>query len=324
MSPFRYTAIAAMLLAWQHSLAAAQTAPKPAVPQVQSGRIVWWKDFAPARNVGVEDVWIWLPASYDTLPARRYPVLYMHDAENIFDRRLSNFDKEWRIDEAITRLAAQGDLREWIVVGLRSPKNRYQTMFPQKLMAYLPASYRARVEGIDFPGIEANRPLRGDAYVAMIATDLKTRVDGELRTLTGPADTAIMGSSMGGLASLYAIAEFPSIFGQAAGLSIHLPLAAPEGGAPQQRAREVAEAFGAYLATARLDPAQNRVYIDHGTATLDSFYPPYVTAFDAMMAARGWAARNYVSRMFTGAEHEENAWAQRVDIPLAFLDRADP
>ena len=86
MSPFRYTAIAAMLLAWQHSLAAAQTAPKPAVPQVQSGRIVWWKDFAPARNVGVEDVWIWLPASYDTLPARRYPVLYMHDAENIFDR----------------------------------------------------------------------------------------------------------------------------------------------------------------------------------------------------------------------------------------------
>ena len=82
--------------------------------------------------------------------------------------------------------------------------------------------------------------------------------------------------------------------------------------------------LGAYLAAARLDPAQNRVYIDHGTATLDSFYPPYITAFDAMMAARGWAARNYVSRMFTGAEHEENAWAQRVDIPLAFLDRADP
>lgn len=89
--------------------AAAQESGKPAVPEVSAGSIVWWPDFAPAEAVGVSDIWIWLPESYAAEPERRYPVLYMHDAENIFDRRLSNFDKEWGLDEAITRLARSRD-----------------------------------------------------------------------------------------------------------------------------------------------------------------------------------------------------------------------
>lgn len=297
---------------------------KPAVPEVSSGRIVWWSGFAPAAAVGVEDVWVWLPPAYDREPRRRFPVLYMHDAENAFDRRLSNFDKEWRVDETVARMAGAGDLREWIVVGLRSPTDRYQTLFPQKLLEHLPEDYRARVTGIDLPGIERGRTFRGDAYVAMLAGPLKARVDGEFRTLRGAQDTAVMGASMGGLISLYAIAEYPEVFGQAAGVSAHLPLANPEGGDATTRAAQVAEAFAAYFAGTRLDPARNRIYVDHGTATLDASYPPYAAAFDAMMAKHGWNADSYQSRAFFGAEHEENAWAQRLDIPLAFLDRKDP
>ena len=129
---------------------------------------------------------------------------------------------------------------------------------------------------------------------------------------------------MGGLMSLYVIAEYPEIFGQAAGISTHLPLTNPEGGDPEARAAQVAEAFRQYLSQSRIDPAKNRIYIDHGTATLDEYYPPYFKAFDAMMTDLGWKLPNFESRAFYGAEHEENAWAQRVDIPLGFLDASDP
>lgn len=315
--------LAALALSAPVALKAGET-PKPDVPQPSSGQIVWWSDFAPAREVGVSDIWIWLPPGYSSRTRQRFPVLYMHDAENIFDRRLSNFDKEWGIDEAITRLSARGDLREWIVVGLRSPKDRYQTLFPQKLMAHLPEEYRKSVLAIDFPGISSGPPLRGDRYAAMVATDLKRRVDATFRTLKGPEDTAVMGSSMGGLMSLYLIAEYPEVFGQAAGLSTHLPLANPEGGEAEERAEQVARAFAAYFAATRMDPARNRIYVDHGTATLDAFYPPYFKRFDPMMAELGWSGSSFESRSFFGTEHEENAWAQRVDIPLGFLDRKDP
>ena len=325
MSPFfRLLAPALAAVLTQQVAAQPPEAEKPAVPEASAGEIVWWNDFAPAAQVGVRDVWIWFPPGYAEQSDRRFPVIYMHDAENIFDRRLSNFDKEWAVDEAIVRMSGRGDLREWIVVGLRSPVDRYQTLFPQKLFELLPQDQRAMVSGIALGGIEAGKPLRGDAYAAMLAVDLKRRVDREFRTLSGPQDTAVMGSSMGGLMSLYLIAEYPQVFGQAAGLSTHLPLSGPEAGDPEQRAAEVAEAFRQYLTASEIDPARNRIYIDHGTATLDAFYPPYFKAFDVMMADLGWTSQAYESRAFFGMEHEENAWAQRLDIPLSFLDAQDP
>ena len=325
MSPwFRLSLAAALIASMPLGEAAAQEAEKPQVPEVIAGEIVWWPDFAPAEAVGVDDVWIWLPPSYGRDPQRRYPVLYMHDGQNIFDRRLTNYDKEWGIDEAVTRMAARGDLREWIVVGLRSPKDRYQALFPQKLFDHLPPAQQAGVTGISLGDIESGKPLRGDDYAELVARHLKARVDAEFRTLAGPGDTAVMGSSMGGLMSLYLIAEYPEVFGQAAGLSTHLPLSDPEGGDADQRAREIAAAFRVHLSGSRIDPARNRIYIDHGTATLDAYYPPYFAEFDAMMAEIGWSLPPYESRAFFGAEHEENAWAQRVDIPLAFLDASDP
>ena len=325
MSPlFRVLLVPFALLLSFSAQAAAKETSKPAVPEVSAGQIVWWDDFKPAQDVGVSDVWVWLPERYETDTQRQFPVLYMHDAENIFDPRLSNFDKEWRVDETITRLARQGDLREWIVVGLRSPKDRYQALFPQRLLEYLPEYQQQLVTGIEWEGIGTAKPLRGDQYAAMVAKDLKAKVDGEFRTLVGPEDTAVMGSSMGGLMSIYLIAEYPDVFGQAAGLSTHLPLSDPEGGEPAQRALEVAEAFGAYLSDSKLDAAFNRIYVDYGTATLDAYYPPYFKALEKNFAQNGWISPQFESRAFFGAEHEENAWAQRLDIPLIFLDRKDP
>ena len=158
----------------------------------------------------------------------------------------------------------------------------------------------------------------------MVGT-VKARVDREFRTLEGPEDTAVMGSSMGGLMAFYAMAEYPGVFGQAAAVSMHIPLAGVERGEDHSKwAAESTDAFRRYIATSGMKPGRNRLYVDHGTATLDQAYAPYSKLFIPMLEAAGWTGSNVMFRTYAGAEHNETAWAQRVDIPLAFLDRKDP
>lgn len=288
----------------------------PARAQVTGGRIVTLDAF-PSRHVAARKVLVWLPTAYDARRSARFPVIYMHDGQNLFDGK-SAFAGEWGVDEAITRMAARGDLRDTIVVGIVNTAARFSEYFPQKVAAHLPEAYRAAVLEM------AGGALRGDAYLRFIVEELKPAIDRRFRTLTGAADTSVMGSSMGGLISLYAIGEYPRVFGQAACLSIHLPLAAPM--APYSRPPEgpeaVARALRAWLAGSAFDPTRNRVYLDHGTMTLDAAYPPFVKAVDAMLPTLGWVpGRTFELRSFTGTEHNERAWRERIDIPLAFLDR---
>ncbi|WP_260482801.1 alpha/beta hydrolase [Sphingomicrobium flavum] len=306
--------------------------PPPMVPPtamgdadvaISEGRILFL-DVGPTPWGEQLETWVWLPPSYGQDESRRFPVLYMHDGQNLFDAALTNYNKEWQMDEAISRMAANGDLREWIVVGLRSPKERYLALFPEKLVDHMPPARVAALAGVtNFTEVRRDM-LRGDQYLVHLTQRLKPRVDELFRTLAGADDTAVMGSSMGGLMSLYAIAEYPDVFGQAAAVSIHYPLGAPDIEDVDANVADTTAAWEKYLATTKLDPAKNRIYMDHGTATLDQYYPPYADAFDAMMAKHGWDRSNYMSRRYTGAEHDERAWAERVDIPLAFLDRKDP
>lgn len=321
---FKFWTGAALALAIPGTAASARDRSELGPPEVSAGKIEAGPLASSVHLAQLPRVWVWLPDGYSADTAARFPVLYMHDAENLFDRRHSNFGKEWQVDETTTRLAARGDLREWIVVGIESPRERYATFFPQKVWDFLPEDFRLQVIQGDFGGTDRPRVLMADAYLAFMVTELKPAIDARYRTLTGARDTAVMGASMGGLISLYAMAEYPQVFGQAAGLSPHLPMGGVEAPDMEARPAAVAAAFDAYLATTALDPAAGRVYLDHGTGTLDAFYPPFFKAFDAMMAQRGWALPHYESRSFFGAEHEENAWAQRLDIPLAFLDQDDP
>jgi enterochelin esterase-like enzyme len=308
-------------------LAAVLLAP-PALAQptapvtVAAGRVVTVPDF-PSKQIDPLTIWVWLPADYDRDATKAFPVIYMHDGQNLFDKKLAGYGQEWQMDEAVSRMAAAGQLRSHIIVGIASPKARYATLFPEKLLAHLPPAFQARVRGIDL-GPEKGAPvLMGDAYLKFLTGELKQWVDGRFRTLGDRANTSVMGSSMGGLISLYAMGEYPEVFGQAAAVSMHLPLADPN--IPEAErvvaAQAVADAFAKWLATTKLDPELHRLYRDHGTATLDEFYPPYAAAFDTMMAARGWRWPNYEARAFTGTAHNETAWAERVDIPLLFLDR---
>jgi enterochelin esterase-like enzyme len=315
----------ALLAALALLLAAPAMAADPThmMPKPSEGRVVAW----PALDGGAAGpmtVWVWLPPGYDKAKGKKFPVLYMHDGQNLFDKALTAYDQEWQMDEAIPRLVRQGDLRSWIVVGVQSPKARYRALFPQKIFPLLPADFQKRVMDVDIG--EPRTELAGDAYLKFMVETVKPRVDREFRTLKGPEDTAVMGSSMGGLMAFYAMAEYPEVFGQAAAVSMHVGLAmSSEKGVDHGKvAADAAEAFRRYLATSAMRPGRNRLYIDHGTGTLDGSYAAYSSVLIPALEAAGWQRPDFSFRTFAGAEHNETAWAQRVDIPLAFLDRKDP
>jgi predicted NAD-dependent protein-ADP-ribosyltransferase YbiA (DUF1768 family) len=119
-----------------------------------------------------------------------------------------------------------------------------------------------------------------------------------------------MGSSAGALISLYAISEYPQVFGGAGSVSGHYPLG--EG--------MLVDAFRCKLP----DPRCHKLYFDFGTETLDKSYEPYQWQLDAAVAARGYTRGcNWLTCRFAGAEHSERAWRARVDIPLEFFLRKD-
>jgi enterochelin esterase-like enzyme len=271
-----------------------------APPLNATGNTESWQRM-PSRYVDARDVDVWLPPGYDKAPDKRYPVLYMHDGQNLFDPALSYTGVDWDIDGAMTRLIEAGEIREAIVVGIWNTPSRFAEYMPK-------APVRTGTVGSGIIGrpMGRTRDLRSDDYLRFLVEELKPFVDAHYRTLPGRDDTAVMGSSMGGLISLYAAARYPQVFGGVGAVSTHFPAC---GGC-------VIDWFGAHLP----DPQTHRLYFDHGTATLDAKYPRYQAKMDAVLRAGGYReADHWITRRFEGAEHNEAAWRARVEIPLRFL-----
>jgi predicted alpha/beta superfamily hydrolase len=254
----------------------------------------------PSRRVLPRNVDVWLPPGYERGKRARFPVLYMHDGQNLFDPRASFGGVDWGVDEAVTRLVEQGVLRECIVVGVWNTERRFAEYMPRKAV---PFSNTKDLKGV--PVATADE-IVSDEYLKFLVYELKPFIDSRYRTLRGPADTFIMGSSMGGLVSAYAVCEYPRVFGGAACVSTHWP--AGEG------------AMVDYLKTRLPDPRTHKFYFDFGTETLDAGYEPYQRRVDEIMLRAGYAeGSNWVTRKFEGEEHSEKSWRKRVDIPLVFF-----
>jgi predicted alpha/beta superfamily hydrolase len=265
-----------------------------------TGTVEGYQDF-PSAHVAARTVDVWLPPGYAAHPHQRYPVLYMHDGQNLFDPALSYIGVDWGVDEAMTRLIAEGRAREAIVVGIWNTPLRLQEYMPRK-----PVAGDALAIGVEGMGDLPAASIVSDQYLAFLVNELKPFIDATYRTRAGRGDTFVMGSSMGGLISLYAAAEYPRVFGGVGAVSTHWPIGNGV----------VVDWLGTHLP----DPRSHRLYYDFGTATLDAQYEPYQRRMDAMMRAGGYSeGRNWVTRKFEGAEHSERAWQKRVDVPLVFL-----
>jgi predicted alpha/beta superfamily hydrolase len=255
---------------------------------------------------------IWLPPGYDASD-QRYPVLYMHDGHNLFDVKNSNFNKIWAADAAMLAAAATGKVELHIIVGIWAPgADRYRHYLPRSAYDVAPAAVKAQMDAA------AGGEVVSDRYLAWIAGPLKSWVDASFRTRSGRDETAIVGSSMGGLMSCYALLERPDIFGKAGCISSHWPAVDPR--RVQGESEAVKALWDGWFAARLGQPDGRRVWLDHGTATLDQFYAPYQQVVDARFAAAGWQrGRNWESRVYEGAEHEENAWAARLPEIFGWL-----
>lgn len=254
-----------------------------------------------SKYVDFRNLDICFPPGYEYEGGRSYPVLYMHDGQNLFDNPASFGGESWRIDLAMRRLIEAGKIRSAIVVGVWNSAFRWRDYMPQK-------PYQS-------PALEKYHPLYlekaggppvSDWYLKFLVDELKPFVDGRYPTLPDQPNTFVMGSSMGGLISLYAISEYPRVFGGAGCLSTHWPA----GG------NELVDEMALHLP----DPSNHRLYFDFGTETLDSEYEPLQRRMDEHLRKAGYIEnKNWLTRKFEGAEHSERSWRERVHIPLEFL-----
>lgn len=265
--------------------------------------------FVDARNVDV-----WLPDGYSA--KKKYAVLYMHDGQMLFDASTTWNKQEWEVDETIGRLLKNGKIKDVIVVGVwNNGEKRRMEYAPQKAFNYLSPQDKIKLAAEVDPNTK--KPLFGellaDNYLRFLVQELKPYIDKNFSTKKDRDNTFVAGSSMGGLISMYAISEYPEIFGGAACLSTHWV------GLFRADNNPIPAAIMAYMRDKLPAPKNHKIYFDYGTATLDALYPPFQAQVDEIMRKKGFTETNWTTRAFAGEDHSEKAWAKRFEIPLMFL-----
>lgn len=291
----------------------AQTAPSPPLQKPVAGRIERL-DNVTSKLVEPRLVDVWLPANYDG--KRRFAVLYMHDGQMLFDSTTTWNHQAWNVDDVMTRLQQAGQLQDVIVVGVwNAGPRRHPNYFPQRPFEQLTTAQRDTVQQqLRQAGrVQDSFQPNSDAYLRYLVTELKPLIDRKYRVYTDRAHTFVAGSSMGGLISMYALCEYPQVFGGAACLSTHWP------GTFTLRNNPMPEAFIGYLRTHLPDPRTHRLYFDCGDQTLDALYPAIQRQVDAVVQQRGYTPRTWQTRYVPGANHSEQAWNRRLADPLRLL-----
>jgi predicted alpha/beta superfamily hydrolase len=240
------------------------------------GKVEYHKEvFSPILN-NKRDIVVWLPIGYNPQknPNKNYPVLYMHDGQNIMDPKTAYVGKDWRVDETVMKLIKQKKIKEIIVVGI------YNT--PDRLDEY-------------------SWSEKGQNYLKFIVNELKPFIDSAYKTLSDKDNTAIMGSSMGGLISFYAGWHYPDVFSMAGCLSSSFYYN------NDRSIKQVEEYDG---------PKKHvKFYIDHGEDGNVRGQRMFVE-----LSKKGYVIGQDIDYCYApGAEHNEKEWAARLERPLLFF-----
>ncbi|MCB9644428.1 MAG: histidine kinase [Myxococcales bacterium] len=228
------------------------------------------------------DILVWLPSSYDSDPQRRYPVLYMHDGQNLFDPATAYAGVEWAVDENIEQLEREGRIDTPIVVGLKNT--------PDRLEEYVPTD-------------------QGYAYMRFIVEVVKPMIDHRYRTRPDRENTAVMGSSLGGLASFLLVWCYPHLFSKAGCLS---PVF--------HNRKELNVDVCSWVEQYDGPPKDIRLYIDNGGQGLEYRLMPGCRRMVKLLEKRGYQhGKDLAWYLDKDAHHNESAWAARLWRPLTFL-----
>jgi predicted alpha/beta superfamily hydrolase len=297
------------------SILAGQVNAQNPLPEVVSGKIERIEHFR-SKYITPRNIDVWLPEGYSN--AKKYAVLYMHDGQMLYDPAQSWNQQAWDIDDVASGLVSKNEVKNFIVVGIwNGGQTRHQDYFPQKPFEQLTATEKDTVvTQLQKAGRakEVFQP-RSDKYLQFIVKELKPYIDKKYAVYTNRENTFIAGSSMGGLISLYAICEYPKIFGGAACLSTHWV------GTFTLENNPVPNSLMKYLNKKLPDPNNHKIYFDCGDQTLDAMYPKIQMQADSLMKSKGYAESNWVTKYFSGDDHSERSWSKRLHIPIAFLLR---
>ena len=225
------------------------------------------------------DILVWLPPSYDKVTDKRYPVFYMNDGQNAFDPATSTFGYDWQADEVTDSLIKAGAINEIIIVAIYNTSDR---------------------------GREYMYTSLGYTYMDFVVNKLKPFIDKEYRTLPDRENTAVCGSSSGGLITLMMVWNYPEIFSKAACLSAAFKINQLN-----------------YVDTVANDCSLKqdiKLYIDNGGIGLDAELQPGTDELIVALQNKGYELGKDIIWFFDkNASHSEIAWAERVWRPLIFF-----
>lgn len=280
--------------------------------KVTSGSVRRFSSF-PSNYVAARNIDVWLPDGYtDKI---KYNVIYMHDGQMLFDSTTTWNKLEWGADETLSVLIRQGKIAPCILVAIWNTASRHSEYFPQKPFESLkPEEKEFVTTQLQAAGrTTALFQPESDNYLKFVVNELKPFIDKNFSTYAKPSGTFIAGSSMGGLISLYAICEYPDVFGGAACISTHWP------GVFSMEGNPVPDAFFRYMECCLPSPKKHKLYFDYGDQTLDALYPPLQKEADEILQKKGFSAKNWQTRFFPGKDHSEWSWNERLEIPILFL-----
>ena len=292
-----------------------QNADKPALQEVTVGTIDRHYVYSPQMGETIT-VDVWAPEGYaDT--KERFPVIYMHDGQNLFDASTTWNHQSWEMDSVAGMLVARGEIAAPVIVAIHSvAKTRKGDLMPEKALGYIQTQ---QLKDSALKAFLDTATVRGDAYAAFMVETLKPLMDSTYRLAANADSTFVMGSSMGGLMSVYAMSEYPGVFGGAGCLSTHW--VGTLDGNPA-----FSDAMYAYLSDNLPRDGRHRVYFDHGTTSIDSLYGPSEDKVITLVSSLGYvdsaanpSAPTLERFVDEGAGHEERYWAARVARPLRFL-----
>jgi predicted alpha/beta superfamily hydrolase len=231
------------------------------------------------------DLIVYLPPGYDQQPDRRFPVLYLHDGQNLFDGATSFIPgMDWHVGQTADQCIYEGRVEPLIIVGMYNTKARIREYTPTQV-----------------PKLGGGR---ADRYAKFLIEECKPFIEREYRTRGGEEATGIGGSSLGGLVSLYLGLKLPHVFGRIAALS-------PSVWWNQRVMLRFAEAAEVY--------PHPRIWLDIGTREGPRIVQD-VEQFRDVLLQKGWRPEQDLHyERIEGAEHNEAAWAQRVGPFLQFL-----
>ena len=276
------------------------------LPRVSSGSIQRIENFQ-SKFIAPRNVDVWLPDGYNS--AKKYNVIYMHDGQMLFDSTQTWNKKEWKVDEVFSQLIKDKKIERSIVVGIwNNGAERISEYFPNKIFNQLSETTQKKLSEKYCNGKQAN----GDNYLKFIVSELKPYIDENFSTYDDKDHTFMMGSSMGGLISIYAISEYPAVFNGVACLSTAwLSSIEPN--------YEIPLVTFYYLKQNMASSFGHKIYMDYGTGESDKNYEMTQSFIDLIARGKGFTDSNYLSKVFEKDQHNENAWSRRLHFPVEFL-----